>query len=42
MVKVVVSKYAELKAYLGKNRARKEEYHQNMFDAVAFGVMAER
>ena len=38
--KVVVSKYPELKVYLSQDRAWKEEYHQNMFDAVALGLMA--
>ncbi len=38
--KVIVSKYPELKVYLTQDRAWKEEYHQNMFDAVALGLMA--
>lgn len=38
--KVVVSKYPELKVYLTQNRAWKERHHQNMFDAVALGLMA--
>jgi len=37
--KVVVSKYPELKVYLTQDRAWKELYHQNMFDAVALGLM---
>jgi Holliday junction resolvasome RuvABC endonuclease subunit len=37
---VVVSKYPELKVYLTQDRAWKERYHQNMFDAVALGMMA--
>jgi len=38
--KVIVSKYPELKVYLTQDRAWKEEYHQNMFDAVALGLVA--
>ena len=38
--KVIVSKYPELKIYLTQDRAWKERYHQNMFDAVALGLMA--
>jgi crossover junction endodeoxyribonuclease RuvC len=37
---VIVSKYPELKVYLSQDRAWKEEFHQNMFDAVALGIMA--
>ena len=37
---VIVSKYPELKVYLTQDRAWKERYHQNMFDAVSLGVMA--
>lgn len=37
---VVVSKYPELKVYLTQDRAWKERFHQNMFDAVALGIMA--
>ena len=36
---VIVSKYPELKVYLTQDRAWKERYHQNMFDAVALGLM---
>jgi len=39
MARVIVSKYPELKVYLTQDRAWKEEYHQNMFDAVALGMM---
>jgi Holliday junction resolvasome RuvABC endonuclease subunit len=42
LAKVVVSKYPELKVYLTQDRAWKERYHQNMFDAVALGMMAGR
>lgn len=37
---VVVSKYPELKVFLTQDRAWKERFHQNMFDAVALGIMA--
>ena len=40
--RVVVSKYPELKVYLTQDTAYKERFHQNMFDAVALGMMAER
>jgi crossover junction endodeoxyribonuclease RuvC len=40
IARVIVSKYPELKVYLTQDRAWKEEYHQNMFDAVALGMMA--
>jgi len=36
---VVVSKFPELKVYLTQDREWKERFHQNMFDAVAVGVM---
>jgi len=36
---VIVSKYPELRVYLTQDRAWKELYHQNMFDAVALGLM---
>lgn len=36
---VVVSKFPELKVYLNQDRAWKERFHQNMFDAVALGIM---
>jgi Holliday junction resolvasome RuvABC endonuclease subunit len=39
VARVIVSKYPELKVYLTQDRAWKEEYHQNMFDAVALGIM---
>ena len=38
--RVVVSKYPELKVYLTQDTAYKERFHQNMFDAVALGIMA--
>ena len=40
VARVIVSKYPELKVYLTQDRAWKEQYHQNMFDAVALGMMA--
>lgn len=36
---VVVSTFPELKVYLNQDRAWKERFHQNMFDAVALGIM---
>jgi crossover junction endodeoxyribonuclease RuvC len=36
----VASQYLELKVYLTQDRAWKERYHQNMFDAVALGMTA--
>jgi Holliday junction resolvasome RuvABC endonuclease subunit len=41
VARVVVAKYPELKVYLTQDRGWKEKYHQNMFDAVALGMMAE-
>jgi len=37
---VIVSKIPKLKVYLTQDRAWKERFHQNMFDAVALGLMA--
>ncbi len=37
---VIVSKFPELRVYLTQDRAWKERFHQNMFDAVALAVMA--
>lgn len=42
VAKVVVAEYPELKVYLNQDRAWKERYHQNMFDALALGMMALR
>ena len=36
----VAKKYPELKVYLTQDREWKERFHQNMFDAVALGIMA--
>jgi len=35
VARIIVSKFPELKVYLTQDRAWKERYHQNMFDAVA-------
>ena len=40
VARVVVSRFPELRVYLTQDRAWKERFHQNMFDAVAVGVMA--
>jgi Holliday junction resolvasome RuvABC endonuclease subunit len=40
VARVVIARYPELKVYLTQDRAWKEKYHQNMFDAVALGMMA--
>ncbi len=42
VAKVIVSKYPELKVYINNDRKWKERYHQNMFDAVALGMVAEK
>ena len=39
VARVIVAKYPELKVYLTQDRAWKEKFHQNMFDAVALGIM---
>jgi crossover junction endodeoxyribonuclease RuvC len=36
---VVVARFPELKVFLTQDRAWKERFHQNMFDAVALGMM---
>ncbi len=41
VARVVVSRFPELKVFLTQDRKWKERYHQNMFDAVALGVMGE-
>ncbi len=41
VARVIVAKYPELKVYLTQDRAWKEKFHQNMFDAVALGMMAQ-
>ena len=42
VAKVIVSKYPELKVFLTQDRKWKERYHQNMFDAVALGMMVQK
>jgi len=42
MARIIVSKFPELKVYLTQDRAWKEEYHQNMFDAVTLARMVEK
>lgn len=39
VARVIVSKFPELKVYLAQDRKWKDKYHQNMFDAVALGVV---
>ena len=38
--RAVVLNYPELNVFLTQDRAWKERFHQNMFDAVALGIMA--
>jgi len=38
--RAVILKYPELNVFLTQDRAWKERFHQNMFDAVALGIMA--
>jgi len=38
--RAVVLKYPDLNVFLTQDRAWKERFHQNMFDAVALGIMA--
>jgi crossover junction endodeoxyribonuclease RuvC len=38
VARVVISRFPELKVFLTQDRAWKERYHQNMFDAVALGI----
>jgi crossover junction endodeoxyribonuclease RuvC len=40
VARVVISRFPELKVFLTQDRAWKERYHQNMFDAVALGMLA--
>lgn len=42
VAKVVVAKHPELKIFLHQNRKWKERYWQNMFDAVALGMVVEK
>jgi len=38
VARVVIARFPELKVFLTQDRAWKERYHQNMFDAVALGI----
>jgi crossover junction endodeoxyribonuclease RuvC len=40
VARAVISRFPELKVFLTQDRAWKERYHQNMFDAVALGMKA--
>ena len=40
VAKVVVARFPELTVYLGQRRKWQEDFHGNMFDAVALGLMA--
>lgn len=40
VARALVLKFPELRVFLTQDRAYKERFHQNMFDAVAVGVMA--
>ena len=42
VAKAVISRYPDMKVYLTQDRAWKARYHQNMFDAVALGIMTLR
>lgn len=42
VAKAIVLTYPELKVYLTQDRAWKERFHQNMFDAVALAMMASK
>ena len=39
VARAIASKYPELTVFLSQDRAWKEEFHQNMFDAIASGMM---
>ena len=38
VAKVIVAYYLELKPYLTSDRKWKEQFHRNMFDAIALGL----
>lgn len=40
VARVLVIKFPDLRVFLTQDRAYKERFHQNMFDAVAVGMMA--
>jgi Holliday junction resolvasome RuvABC endonuclease subunit len=42
VARAVIARYPELKVYLTQDRAWKESYHQNMFDAVALALSAQK
>jgi crossover junction endodeoxyribonuclease RuvC len=39
VARVVIARYPELKVYLTQDRKWKAQFHQNMFDAVALGMV---
>lgn len=39
VARVLVSRFPDLKVYLTQDRKWKERYHQNMFDALALGIL---
>jgi len=39
VARAIVARFPELKVYLTQDRMWKERYHQNMFDAVALGIV---
>lgn len=39
VARVVVARFPQLKVYLDQDRQWKDRHHQNMFDAVALGLM---
>ncbi len=39
VARVIVSRFPELKVFLTQDRKWKERLHQNMFDAIAIGMM---
>jgi len=40
VARVLVARFPELKIYLTQDRRLKERFHQNMFDALALGILA--
>jgi Holliday junction resolvasome RuvABC endonuclease subunit len=42
VARVIVSKFPELKVYLTQDRTWKELYQENIFDAVALGMMVNK
>jgi len=41
VARLITSKYPELKVFLTQDKKWKEKYHQNMFDAVAVGMISQ-